>query len=135
MGPNGYSAVGGQTLNPYGRKIFDTGGSSSGSGAAVAANYAAAAVGTETSGSIISRGFTYWSKTNYRFIESYRYRSNLKYIRYAWTHDKNITDSSILLSAMSGQDTNDSATKTVHKHTVPRSSKNGHTKRIAFWRY
>jgi amidase len=33
MGPNGYSAVGGQTLNPYGRKIFDTGGSSSGSGA------------------------------------------------------------------------------------------------------
>jgi amidase len=44
-----YSAVGGQTLNPYGRKIFDTGGSSSGSGAAVA-NYAAA-VGTETSGS------------------------------------------------------------------------------------
>jgi hypothetical protein len=41
---NGYSAVGGQTFNPYGRKIFDTGGSSSGSGVAVAANYAAAAV-------------------------------------------------------------------------------------------
>ncbi|MDP2162079.1 MAG: amidase family protein, partial [Flavobacterium sp.] len=35
--PNGYSAFGGQTLNPYGRKIFDTGGSSSGSGAAIAA--------------------------------------------------------------------------------------------------
>jgi amidase len=51
---NGYSAVGGQTFNPYGRKIFDTGGSSSGSGVAVAANYAAAAVGTETSGSILS---------------------------------------------------------------------------------
>ncbi|MEQ8424960.1 MAG: amidase family protein, partial [Cyclobacteriaceae bacterium] len=41
--PNGYSAVAGQTLNPYGRKIFDTGGSSSGSGATIAANYAAAA--------------------------------------------------------------------------------------------
>jgi amidase len=52
--PNGYSAVGGQTLNAYGRKEFDTGGSSSGSGAAMAANYAAAAVGTETSGSILS---------------------------------------------------------------------------------
>ena len=52
--PLGYSAVGGQTLNPYGRKIFETGGSSSGSGVAVAANYAVAAVGTETSGSIIS---------------------------------------------------------------------------------
>ena len=52
--PVGYSAVGGQTLNPYGRKIFETGGSSSGSGVSVAANYAVAAVGTETSGSILS---------------------------------------------------------------------------------
>lgn len=52
--PVGYSAVGGQTLNPYGRRIFETGGSSSGSGVAVAANYAIAAVGTETSGSILS---------------------------------------------------------------------------------
>ncbi len=52
--PVGYSAVGGQTLNPYGRRIFETGGSSSGSGTSVAANYAVAAVGTETSGSILS---------------------------------------------------------------------------------
>jgi len=52
--PVGYSAIGGQTLNPYGRKIFETGGSSAGSGVSVAANYAIAAVGTETSGSILS---------------------------------------------------------------------------------
>jgi amidase len=52
--PVGYSAVGGQTLNPYGRGIFETGGSSSGSGTAIAAGYALAAVGTETSGSILS---------------------------------------------------------------------------------
>lgn len=52
--PVGYSAMGGQTLNPYGRGVFETGGSSSGSGTAVAANYAVAAVGTETSGSILS---------------------------------------------------------------------------------
>lgn len=52
--PSGYSAVGGQTLNPYGRKVIDTGGSSSGSGVAVAANFAVAAVGSETSGSILS---------------------------------------------------------------------------------
>lgn len=52
--PSGYSALGGQTLNPYGRKIFDTGGSSSGSAVAVAANFCAAAVGSETSGSILS---------------------------------------------------------------------------------
>jgi amidase len=52
--PSGYSALGGQTLNPYGRKQFGTGGSSSGSGAAMAANFATLAVGSETSGSILS---------------------------------------------------------------------------------
>ncbi|MGJ8685483.1 MAG: amidase family protein [Nonlabens sp.] len=52
--PSGYSAIGGQTLNPYGRKDIDTGGSSSGSGVAVAANFAVAAVGSETAGSILS---------------------------------------------------------------------------------
>ena len=52
--PLGYSAVGGQTLNPYGRGKFETGGSSAGSGVTVAANFAVAAVGTETSGSITS---------------------------------------------------------------------------------
>ena len=52
--PSGYSAMGGQTLNPYGRFDFGTGGSSSGSGAATAANFATVAVGSETSGSILS---------------------------------------------------------------------------------
>lgn len=52
--PNGYSSRGGQVLNPYGPGKFDTGGSSAGSGVSVAANLCAAAVGTETSGSIIS---------------------------------------------------------------------------------
>lgn len=52
--PSGFSALGGQTLNPYGRLAFNTGGSSSGSGAAVAAGLAVAAVGSETSGSILS---------------------------------------------------------------------------------
>ncbi len=52
--PSGYSAMGGQTLNPYGRFQFGTGGSSSGSGVAMAANLASVAVGSETSGSILS---------------------------------------------------------------------------------
>ncbi|MDG1573215.1 amidase family protein [Robiginitalea sp. M366] len=52
--PVGYSAIGGQTLNPYGPRQFETGGSSSGSGTSMAAAYAVAAVGTETSGSILS---------------------------------------------------------------------------------
>ncbi|MCT4687566.1 amidase family protein [Vallitalea sp.] len=49
---NGYSALGGQTHNPYGN--YDVGGSSSGSGAGVSANFAPLAIGTETAGSIIS---------------------------------------------------------------------------------
>ncbi|ANU23998.1 amidase family protein [Planococcus donghaensis] len=49
---NGYSSRGGQVKNPYGE--FDVGGSSSGSAAAIASNLAAAAIGTETSGSIIN---------------------------------------------------------------------------------
>ncbi|WP_282043102.1 amidase family protein [Winogradskyella flava] len=52
--PSGYSAIGGQTLNPYGRRIIDTGGSSSGSGVAASANFAAATIGSETAGSILS---------------------------------------------------------------------------------
>ena len=52
--PNGYTALGGQTLNPYGRKKIDTGGSSSGSGAATASNLTAVSLGSETSGSILS---------------------------------------------------------------------------------
>jgi amidase len=48
---NGFSSLGGAGRNPYGG---DTGGSSSGSGIGVAANLAAVAVGTETSGSILS---------------------------------------------------------------------------------
>ncbi|MBS4209255.1 amidase family protein [Bacillus sp. FJAT-50079] len=50
--PSGFSSRGGQTVNPYGK--FDVGGSSSGSGAATAANFATAAIGTETSGSILN---------------------------------------------------------------------------------
>ena len=50
---SGWSGRGGQTRNPY---VLDrnTSGSSSGSGAGVAANLCAAAVGSETDGSIVS---------------------------------------------------------------------------------
>ncbi len=49
--PNGYSSRGGQVSNAYGP--FEVGGSSSGSAVAAAAHLAAAAIGTETTGSII----------------------------------------------------------------------------------
>jgi amidase len=49
---SGWSAVGGQVRNPY---VLDRSpcGSSSGTGAAIAANFAAAGIGTETDGSIL----------------------------------------------------------------------------------
>lgn len=50
----GYSSRGGLSLNPYGPGELFVGGSSSGSAVAVAADLCAAAIGTETSGSIIS---------------------------------------------------------------------------------
>jgi amidase len=61
--PTGYSSLGGFGFNPYdprplpggdGRPVLQTGGSSSGPGIAVNANLVAVAVGTETSGSILS---------------------------------------------------------------------------------
>jgi amidase len=59
--PPGYSSLGGQELNPYctdrdanGIPLVPPGGSSSGSAVAVAAGLAPLAVGTETSGSLLS---------------------------------------------------------------------------------
>jgi amidase len=59
--PSGYSSLGGQVRNPYAPEVNDSGipfvppgGSSSGSAVAVAAGFAAAAIGTETSGSLLS---------------------------------------------------------------------------------
>jgi amidase len=66
--PTGYSSLGGFGFNPYdprvdprteapnndGRPVLQTGGSSSGPGIGVNANLAAVAIGTETSGSILS---------------------------------------------------------------------------------
>ncbi|MGA7758359.1 MAG: amidase [Ilumatobacteraceae bacterium] len=52
-GTSGWSGRNGQVRNPY-DPTRSPGGSSSGSGVAVSANFAAAAIGTETDGSIVS---------------------------------------------------------------------------------
>lgn len=113
-GPNGFSAVGGQTLNPYGRKIFDTGGSSSGSAAGTAANYAAAAIGTETSGSILfpsSKNSVIGLKPTTGLLS----RNGIVPLSSAFDTPgpitRNVTDNAILLSAMSGKDEADSASE------------------------
>ena len=113
-GPNGFSAIGGQTLNAYGRRIFDSGGSSSGSGVAMAANYAVAAVGTETSGSILSPS----SKSSVVGLKpTVGLLSRNGIVPISGTLDtpgpmtRNVTDNAILLSAMSGEDPDDSVTR------------------------
>ena len=112
--PNGYSAVGGQSLNPYGRRKLDTGGSSSGSGTAMAVNYAAAAVGTETSGSILSPSSAN-SVTGLKPTVGLLSRGGI--VPLSGTLDtpgpmtRTVTDNAILLSAMSGEDAADIVTK------------------------
>lgn len=111
--PNGYSAVGGQTLNPYGRMVHDTGGSSSGSGVTMAANYAAAAVGTETSGSILSPSS---SNSIVGMKPTVGLVSRGGVVPISSTLDtpgpmtRNVTDNAILLSVLAGPDPRDEAT-------------------------
>ncbi|MEZ2414580.1 amidase family protein [Muriicola sp. E247] len=108
--PVGYSAYGGQTLNPYGRRVFETGGSSSGSGTSMAAHYAVAAVGTETSGSILSPS-SQNSVVGLKPTIGLLSRSGI--VPISSTLDtpgpmtRNITDNAILLDAMMGKDPED----------------------------
>ncbi len=108
--PVGYSAYGGQTLNPYGRRIFETGGSSSGSGTSMAVNYAVAAVGTETSGSILSPS-SQNSVVGLKPTIGLLSRSGI--VPISSTLDtpgpmtRNVVDNAILLDAMLGQDPED----------------------------
>jgi len=111
--PLGYSAVGGQSLNPYGSGIFETGGSSAGSGIAIAANYGSVAVGTETSGSILSPS----SQNSLVGMKPTIGRlSRTGIVPISSTLDtpgpmtKSVIDNAILLSAMTGKDPKDSAT-------------------------
>lgn len=116
--PLGYSAIGGQTLNPYGRAEFETGGSSAGSGVTVAANFAVAAIGTETSGSITSPSslnsvvglkptIGMFSRTGIVPISST--------LDTPGPMTKNVIDNAILAQAMLGKDAKDAASYGVKK--------------------
>jgi amidase len=109
---SGWSGRGGQTHNPY---ILDRNpcGSSSGSGAAVAANLAAVAVGTETDGSILcpsSINGVVGLKPTLGLVS----RSGV--IPIAHSQDtagpmcRTVSDAAILLGAMVGADASDSIT-------------------------
>ncbi|GMA58436.1 amidase [Alicyclobacillus sacchari] len=115
--PNGYSSRGGQTQNPYGPGVFDVGGSSAGSGAGVAAGFAPAAIGTETSGSILSPAS---SNSLVGVKPTVGLVSRRGIIPIAMSQDtagpmtRSVADAALLLAVMAGADARDVATLGVH---------------------
>lgn len=109
---SGWSARGGQTRNPY---ALDRNacGSSSGTGAAVAANFAAVGVGTETDGSIVcpsnANGLVGLKPTvglvSRRGIVPISHTQDT-----AGPMARTVTDAAILLGALAGMDDRDTAT-------------------------
>lgn len=111
--PSGYSAIGGQTLNPYGRKIIDTGGSSSGSGVSVSANFCVAAIGSETSGSILSpasKNSVVGLKPTIGLVSRSGIVPISSTLDTAGPITKNVTDNAIVLDAIFGEDKADAKT-------------------------
>ncbi len=109
--PNGFSTLGGQTRHPYGP--FDPSGSSSGSGVATAANFAVAAIGTETQGSIISPSESnsiVGLKTSLGLVSRDRIVPLVDWMDVPGPMARSVTDAAILLTALVGRDAGDPAT-------------------------
>ena len=115
-GPSGYSSLAGQVKNPYGIDVFeaeDVGGSSSGTGAAIASNFAVVGVGTETSGSILSPSSAnsiVGIKPTVGLISRSRIIPISESQDTAGPMARTVTDAAILLGAMTGVDEQDPAT-------------------------
>ena len=109
---SGWSGRGRQTLNPY-RLPFNPCGSSSGSGAAIAANLAAVALGTETDGSIICPS-SVCGLVGIKPTVGLTSRAGV--IPISHTQDtvgpmtRTVTDAAIVLGALTGVDWRDQAT-------------------------
>jgi amidase len=125
--PGNYNALGGYAMNPYdprrdprtatadGRPVLNTGGSSSGGG--TAANFWAANVGTETSGSILSpanQNMLAAIKPTVGRISRYGVIPITADQDTAGPMAKTVTDAAILMGVLEGgsPDPNDPATKT-----------------------
>jgi len=118
---SGWSGRGGQTKNPYALDRNPC-GSSSGSGVAVAANLCAAAIGTETDGSVVcpsSANSLVGIKPTVGLV------SRAGIIPIAHNQDtagpmaRNVTDAAILLSVMAGEDARDPMTKESRGKAAP----------------
>lgn len=115
---SGWSGRGGQGRNPYALDR-STCGSSSGSGGAIAANYAALAVGTETDGSITCPA-SLCSLVGIKPTLGLVSRAGI--IPIAHSQDtagpmaRTVADAAILLGAMAGVDPRDPATAAAREH-------------------
>jgi amidase len=122
---SGWSGRGGQTKNPYALDRNPS-GSSSGSGVSTAANLSAAAVGTETDGSIVSPS-SINSLVGIKPTLGLLSRSGI--IPIAHSQDtagpmaRTVADAAVLLAAMSGVDPDDPAT---HPGTEVTGGDGGH---------
>src|ERR1044072_5154860 len=109
---SGWSGRGGLTKNPY---ALDRNacGSSSGTGAAIAANLAVAGIGTETNGSIVCPS-THNSLVGIKPTVGLVSRSGIIPISHsqdtAGPMTRNVTDAAILLGVLTGIDARDTAT-------------------------
>jgi amidase len=117
---SGWSGRGGQTRNPYALDRTPS-GSSSGSGSAAAASYCAVAIGTETDGSVTSPSAAaglVGIKPTVGLIG----RSGIIPIAHsqdtAGPMTRTVRDAAILLSALTGVDPRDAATKASAGHSL-----------------
>ena len=118
--PSGYSSRGGQTVNPYDSNLTP-GGSSSGTGVAIAANFAVVGIGTETSGSILN-------PSNQNSLVGIKPTVGLVsrrgIIPISGTQDtagpmtRTVQDAAILLQVMLGGDAQDGITKNQPKNFI-----------------
>ena len=117
---SGWSGVGGLTKNPY---VLDrsAGGSSSGTGAAIAASLAAAGVGTETDGSITCPA-SFAGLVGFKPTLGLVSRTHVVPISHnqdtAGPMARSVLDAAILLTAMAGSDPADAATAEADAHAV-----------------
>ena len=110
---SGWSGRGGLTRNPYALDRNPC-GSSSGSGAAVAANLCALAIGTETDGSIVcpaSMNGLVGIKPTLGLISRARHHPHRAQPGYRRPMARTVTDAALLLTALAGIDAHDAVTR------------------------
>lgn len=119
---SGWSGRGGLTKNPYALDR-NTSGSSSGSGAAIAANLATIAVGSETDGSIVSpssiQGLV-GIKPTLGLVSRYGIIPIAKSQDTAGPMARTVADAATLLSVLAGSDERDPYTKEAHAEDYTR---------------